>query len=347
VSIRKKRQAGATDREPLIKVSRDDLKPGRLAQLFQGGAKAVILTGDQRIAQLWEGLCGANPGNATRAREERLPWESSILDTAWNHRSGATELGDMLRFVPGALGHIARKMIIFQESDCQELQVIPDSFWNGNERISLSPDLLRTAWDLMSYIFRSAWLDGPEPLPYAVAIERLKYPSSAAELDKLCHLLADAGGQWTHIGQRVDAYKAMATGPFDTKIIRDLFALSSLIPGVHQLLHRVNKFLRYFSRRDVPRAMRMIGDPHVDGSKIFTALTSDRDVLVTEMYDGRAWLELPLSPNTLTIFPSQQSTPLGMIPTVHRILMKEQDHNSVSSSPNITLSLAIVDRNRA
>jgi hypothetical protein len=238
-------------------------------------------------------------------------------------------------------------MMIFQESDHQELQVIPESFWNGNERLSLSPDLLRTIWELMSYICRSAWLDGPEPLPYAVAIERLKYPNSTAEMDKLFHLLADSGGRWTHIGQRVDAYKAMATGPFDTKIIRDLFALSSLIPGVHQLLHRVNKFFRNFSRRDVPQAMRMIGDPHVDGNKILTALTSDRDVLVTEMYDGRDWLELPLSPNTLTIFPSKQSIPLGMTPTVHRILMKEQDHNSVSSSPNVTLSIAIVGRKRA
>jgi hypothetical protein len=330
--------------ETIVRVSRDDLQPGRLAQLFQGGAKAVILTGDERIAQVWEGLCGVKSGDAGRAREERLPWESSILNTARNHRSGIIELGDMLRFIPGALAHIARKTIIFQEPDQQELQAIPNNFWNGNEWISLPPDLLRIVWELMSYILRSAWPDGPEHPPYAVVIERLKYPRSTADLDQICHLLADSGGQWTRIGQRVDAYKAMAVGPFDIKVIRDLFAWLSLIPGVGRLLHRVNKFLRNFSRKNVPGETRLVGDPHVDGSKVFTALASDRDVLITEVYDGKDWLELPLSPDTLTIFPAKQSSPLGMTPTLHRILMKEPPQISALFRPNITLVFAVVDR---
>jgi len=78
VSIKKEWQAGPY-RETIVRVSRDALKPGRLARLFQGGAKAVILTGDQRIPQLWEGLFSVRPADVARVGDERFPWEDSIL----------------------------------------------------------------------------------------------------------------------------------------------------------------------------------------------------------------------------------------------------------------------------
>jgi hypothetical protein len=241
-------------------------------------------------------------------------------------------------------GHSARKTIIFQDPSQQVLQAVPETFWHDDRRMPLPQELLRTAWELTSSILSSVLPDGSEHPSYGVAIERLYYPGSAADLDKIYTLLADTGGKWTQIGQRVDAYKAMAVGLFDTKVIRDLFALSSLIPGVRPLLHRVNMFLKNFSWKDVSGEIRIVGSPHIDDERVFTALASDRDTLITEVYDGRQWLELPLSPDTLAIFPSKKGSRFGMTPTFHRILMKEQHHNSALSKPNTTFILAVVER---
>jgi hypothetical protein len=92
-------------RKTIVRVTSDELKPGRLAQLFQGGAKAVIMSGDQRIAQLWKGLCGVQSGDVATAGDERLPWESSLLNVARNHRADVLISGDMLRYVPGVYAH--------------------------------------------------------------------------------------------------------------------------------------------------------------------------------------------------------------------------------------------------
>ena len=342
----KKQARTRTDQGAIVRIQRDDLKPGRLATLFQSGVKAVILCEDERVSQLWNGLFGTKSDDTASAQHDKFPWQSSILTTAENHRAGEMRLGDMLRFIPGMYAHIARKTIVYQKSKQQSLQALPDGFWNGDKWIPLSPEVVQTAWELMSCILKSTWLDGPESPRYAVAIEQLKYPNSSADLDKMFNLLADSGGAWTRLGHKLDAYKAVATGPFDTKIVRDLFAWMSLIPGVHTLLHRGNDFLRTFSCKQILGNMRMIGDPHVDGSKILTALVSDRDVLITEIYDGKRWLELPLSPDALAIFPSKRvsTIPLGVPPTLHRVLMRQKRHDSELPRANVTLSLCVVER---
>jgi hypothetical protein len=330
--------------EAIVRVSRDDLKPGSLALLFKRGAKAVILTGDPRVYQLWNGLFGAKTCSSNGDAEAKHHWEYSLLNMARNHRSGDMNLGEMLRFVPGSFAHSARKTIVFQGTDRQRLRTIPENYLNNNGGTILPQKLLRTAWDLMSQVISSASLDGPDDPAYAVAIEQLQYPSSAADLDKVLQLLADSGGKWTRIGQRLDAYKAVAMGPFDTKGLRDLFAWLSLIPGFRSLLHRANGSLKRLSHKNVCADLRVVGDPHVDGDKVLTALASDRDVLITEVYDGKRWLELPLSPDALAILPCKKMTKHRVAPTVHRILIKERTRTSALSKANVTLGLALIER---
>jgi hypothetical protein len=334
-------------REAIVRVSRDDLKPGSLATLFKSGAKAVILTGDQRVYQLWNGLFGAKLCGSEKNGDIEPPWESSLLNTARNHRSGDMNLGEMLRFVPGSFAHSARKTIVFQAPDQQQhLQTIPKNYFNNNRGMTFPQNLLRTAWDLMSEIVSSTSLDGPGDPPYAVAIEQLKYPSSSVDLDKIFELLSDSGGKWTQIGHRLDAYKATAMGPFNTRVVRDLFAVLSLVPGFRSLLHQANGFLTGLDHKNVSEGMRIVGDPHVDSEKVLTALASDRDVLITEVYDGKRWVELPLSPDTLTILPCEKMTKYRVAPTVHRILIKDRTLTSTLSKSNATLGLAVVERGK-
>ena len=134
--------------EAIVRVSRDDLQPGSLALLFRGGVKAVILTGDRRVYELWNGLFGANV--CSSEGKDNLHWEHSLLNMARNHRSGEMNLGEMLRFVPGSFAHSARKTIVFKEPNRQHLRTIPENYLNNNGGVALPQRLLRTAWDLMA-----------------------------------------------------------------------------------------------------------------------------------------------------------------------------------------------------
>jgi hypothetical protein len=247
----------------------------------------------------------------------------------------------MLRFVPGGLAHIARKAIIFPNE--QEMLTIPNHFWIENKSYAFHGDILRKTWDLMSDILRSILPKSSVYPSYAVSIEQLKYLNNTSDLDPLYALLADSGGAWMRLGHKLDAYKATAVGPFDLKAIRDLYAWCCLVPGVGSLLPRLNSLLKKFSRKSVPETTRLIGIPHVDALKVVTALASDRNVIKTEIYDGRQWAELPLSHDSLAIFPSKQaSKQLGIAPTWHRVLQIEWNNEPVNFSHNVTLSLGVV-----
>jgi hypothetical protein len=106
----------------------------------------------------------------------------------------------------------------------------------------------------------------------------------------------------------------------------------------------LNRLGKSYESKHVPETFRIIGKSHLDDGKIFTALVSDRDTLKTEVYDGSRWLELPLTPHAMAIFPSPAlSKECGIAPTVHRILQNTAtcrgDHMQES---NRTLILAAV-----
>ncbi|MGI9542522.1 MAG: hypothetical protein ACR2MX_04635 [Cyclobacteriaceae bacterium] len=316
-----------------------------MGSLFQQGAKAVVLKGDPRIPWLWKSLIELQNGGHAIINGPIGPWETKIQDLALNHRQNDVYLGDMLRFTPGALAHIARKVLIFKDSNGQ-IKAIPDKFNNHEGNVVLKQKIYQTVWDISQDMLRSTLPENSDLKNYAVKIDMLHYPDSPEDLGRIFSLLADASGGWTRLGMKIDRIKAKATCFFDLKALRDLFALGSLIPGINILLRKINGFLFRFSKKKVPSDTLLVGEPHVDGPNILTALISNRDLLCTEVHGGKAgWVELPMSTDTLAIFPSEQLGKISTIsPTTHRILFKETDDPGEINKPNITLNLSVIHR---
>ena len=327
---------------PIVKLLATDLKPGRLEQLFLQGAKAVILENDPRVGQLCEWFLGKKGSASGKTQKEKMEWGDSIFDIGRNHQTNNLFSGDMLRFTPGAIGHIARKIIIFPSAKDQHLQTFPGFFWKGNQPIRLPNQIKELAWDLMSDILLSSIPNKFDKNGYGVAINLLKYPESHKDFEKILTLLADSSGRWTRIGQSLDASKALAAGIFNTKGVRDLFAIASLIPGIGVFLRKLNRSLVDKTNSRDSESYQIIGGPHTDGNNWLVGLASERDSIITEIHDGAQWVELPLTPNTLAIFPGQKiKGKLAVEPTVHRILIKKNKVRNFQT--NFTLSINIVD----
>lgn len=329
----------------IVQCAPQDLQPGKLGILFQQGAKAAVLHGDPRISWLWKNLIEPQNEGRLVINEPMGPWRANIQDLALNHRSGDVYLGDMLRFTPGALAHIARKILIYKDSENQ-IKAIPAQFNDHEGHFSLKQEIYQTVWDIMQDMLRSTLPENNDLNKYAVKIDMLHYPQTVEDLDKIFTLLADASGAWTRLGMKMDRTKAMAVNVFDRRVMRDLFALGSLIPGINILLRKINAVLFEFSEKKVPNHSLLVGDPHVDGPNILTALMSDREFLSTELKAGKAsWVELPLSTDSLAIFPSGEISSISeILPTVHRILFNKKNGLEGGEQPNITLLLAVILR---
>ena len=121
---------------PVVQCSPQDLQNGKLGGLFQQGTKAAVLKGDPRIPWLWKSLIELQNNGHSIVNGPIGPWATNIQDLALNHRPGDVYLGDMLRFTPGVLAHIARKVLIFKGSDDQ-IKAIPDKFNNHKGNVAL------------------------------------------------------------------------------------------------------------------------------------------------------------------------------------------------------------------
>jgi hypothetical protein len=246
----------------------------------------------------------------------------------------------MLRFIPGGIGHIARKIVLAPMED-GTIESLPSHFSN----VAVPPEVLRMVWELMTDVLHSAYPANSMLPPYDVTIEYLKYPSSFDEVEKIAALLSDSCGAWTRIGMKMDRWKMEAVGLFDEPYVRDCTAFASLIPGLCKVLHKFNQWMMPFSHKNVQGNSRLIGTPHCDGSKILTAMLSERETLTTEIYTGQQWLTLPLTSSHLSIIPSLKINPhLGILPTLHRILVQEHPPLKQPVKRNITLSLAVRPR---
>lgn len=319
-----------------------DLKPGALGKLFNRGLKAIILK-DPRISQIWEGFLGLQNSSSEESHCYRMPWQENLFNIALNHVPQNDDLGDMFRFTPGSIGHVARKMKIFPAAGQGLMQAIPNYFLQNGKRVCYPDHLLRIAWELMSEVFRSTLPINNFQQPYTVKIEILKYPRPN-ELELIFPLLSDSSGKWTRIGQKIDAYKGMANGALNRKILRDVFAFSLLIPRMNSLFCGLNTLLSKGHKEPLEKGRLTIGVEHVDGSKFLTGLASERDILTTQIHNGEGWVDLPLTSDSLAIFPSQKITKeFGFAPTLHRILMEKKAPNGGGTKRNITLSLSIVD----
>ena len=326
----------------IFNVTPSGLERGDLSRLFHKG-QAVILNGDERIFRLFRSVLdwlGLNHRDA----DDESPFEMNLLDLARNHQEGDMQAGDMLRFVPSSFGHLARKFVVCPSAVDQSLEAFPNAFYLGNRRVPVPNNLLKWSWNLMSEVFRSALPKHANTLPYAVEVDVLIYPTSGAEIYKLHTLLADSGGFWSQLGHRIDANKANAAGTFDMKVIRDLFAVTCLIPGIKHVAEMLNNRMFVSSEKSVPEDYQIIGDPHVDSSKYITGLVGCRDNLRTHILCAKRWIPLPVTAHTLTVFPAGKITSFEDIPTTrHRVLLRNPPNESTAKR-NITLSLSIVDR---
>lgn len=328
----------------LVVIFPQDLTPGVLGDLFNKGVKAVILK-DPRISEIWEGFLGPQNGDLGNfSHLNSMPWQENLFTIARNHVPNDIRRGDMLRFTPGIIGHIARKIVIRPASDGTSLQATPDYFFHDFRKISYANPLLRIVWELMSSVLMGVLPRNRDLSSYSIAIDLLKYPDQD-ELKSVFALLSDSSGKWTKIGQKVDTYKGLAKGVFNKKIIRDVFGLSLLVPGMNSLLRRLNATMSQSTHESVADGPLTIGAEHIDGSKMFTCLASDRDILKTQVYTQEGWVDLPLATDSLAIFPSQHSIKkFGFTPTLHRILLEKATPDYRETKQNVTLSLSIVDR---
>ena len=316
--------------------------PGRIGDYFRGGAKAVLLD-DPRATDIWHRLLSPRPPSVSSDGESLFSRSDSLIDIAQNHRAGDTNVGDMLRFIPGGFGHIARKIMLVPKED-GAIETLPRHFSN----VSIPQELLRIVWELMTDVLRSTFPADSKLPPYVVTIELLKYPSSFAEVEKIAALLSDTCGAWTRLGMQMDSWKGEAVGLFDIPYVRDCTAIVSLFPGLRDVLRRLNRWMIPFSHKGVQAGTRIIGSPHCDGSKILTALLSERETITTEIHTGQQWLSLPLTPDRLTIIPALKIDPhLGILPTWHRILVQENDTVEEPAKRNTTLMLAVCPRRLA
>ena len=154
-----------------------------------------------------------------------------------------------------------------------------------------------------------------------------------------------SAGFWSQLGHRIDANKKDAVGVFDKKGLRDVFAMASLIPGLKRLMMTLNERMSAARGNSLPKDHYVIGGAHVDSNKYLTALSGRRDNLETQILWAGNWISLPVTGDTLAIFPSAKISSLTKTSaTRHRVLLWEPKDNEDIAGQNITLSLSIVDR---
>ncbi len=323
----------------IVECPREEFVPGRLGERFRGGAKAVVLE-DARATDIWQRLLSPQALAAAADNGSSFPWDGTFPRMAQNHLAGNIDAGDMLRFTPGGIGYIARKIILSPTED-GSIDTQPIHF----SHTAIPQELLRLVWDLMTDILYSTFPAHGSLPPYRVTIEVLNYPYSFDEVEQIATLLSSSSGGFTKLGLRMDTWRAQAAGLFAIRYLRECLAAASLVPGLNALLNTLNKQMISFSNRQVPEGHRIVGDPHYDGTKIVTALLSERETLTTEIYTDKQWVELPLSTERLAIFPSQQLDPgLGIDPTFHRILVQQHPPVEPPVKRNITLCLTALPR---
>jgi hypothetical protein len=318
--------------------SYSDVEPGSLGELFRRGARAIVVEGDPRIHMLWKRLLEDKHFGG------QYPWEQPLMQLARNHHAGNTKAGDMARFIPWGIAHLARKIVFAPEEG--RMRVFPRTFWNGEVEVEVQQELLWAIWEIAAALFHGVLPKGDNKRSYAMSLELLRYPDCSSDLDDMLNLLNDSSGGWTGVGRRLDTYKNLATTTLDFPAVRlrDWFAFGSIIPGVRHVLHRFNRLLDHCGNNTIPAGHRIIGGAHIDGSKVLSLLLSDRSVIRTEIRDGKQWVPLPLSKESITILPAKDiSKYTSLQPTWHRVLM-DIERQGTAREMNLTVAVCIVDQ---
>ncbi len=324
--------------------SGNELHTNYLASIFQNQTKAIVLS-DSRIPQFFEQILGCID---SVQRERGMPFfvNNSFFSLAQNFQRNSV-LGDRIRFIPGSFAQMSRKMRIFPSAGNKEMQVDPPYFIEGNNRFYYPQDLLQGIWELMTEILNSIIPLKEIPFAYSVQVEIIKYPDSKLELDNLQEFLSLSAGCWTKLGMKLDSIKRQSRSILRTKGINDLLAFASLLSPIKPFIHRLNLQFDKENYKQIPEKGLVINRAHQDADKIVTCLASERDVIHTQIYDGNNWVELPLTSNTLAIFPSTAiPDSISLKPTVHRVIFVPSDEAKPGDTPklNATVTFAIVKK---
>ena len=248
-------------------------------------------------------------------------------------------------FNSSLFGHIARKFLVFQSAVDQTLTTFPNGFYLNNRRVSVPYSISESVWNLMSEVLISAMPRHANALAYATEVDVLVYPMSVLNLKELHILLSDSCGAWSRLGHRIDANKGNAAGMFDKKVIRELFAIASLIPGLREFLTNLNDRMWVAAGNSPPGDYYVIGAPHVDEGKYITGLIGCKHSLQTQIFWRKRWIPLPVTSETMTILPCLKISSLNNIPaTRHRVVLQGPLGSESANAKNITLSLSIVAR---
>jgi hypothetical protein len=330
-----------TNDEAILGITPEGLGRGDLLRSFEEGGAAVILNGDHRIQRLFQSVVDWLGFDDPDSRES---FGSNLVDLARNHVKENPNAGDMLRIQPGVFGHIARKFLVFRRAE--SLVAFPNAFHLNDRAIPVPPSILESAWNLMSETLVSALPREAKALDYAAEVDVLVYPISGLDVNKLHTLFSDSCGFWARLGHRIDANKGTAARMFDKKVIRDLFAIASLAPGLREFVTMLNERLSVAGKGSAATDSYIIGGPHIDEGKYITGLIGGRrHNLETEIFWGKRWIPLPVSSHTMAILPCLKISSLNSIPpTRHRVVLRSLFESEGPAAQNLTLSLSIVAR---
>ncbi len=329
----------------IANIKREELVPGKIFELFNKGAIAVVLKEDDRVPTLWKDLMGSENGGGPPDSGETLPWQGNLMDIAKNYHSRGgpgDDIGDVIFLIKDRLAYIARKFDVFKENGSKMLATDPGSFVNGDQPFSVPEDIRSTLWDVGEEVFKSALPAETELFPYAMSVERLKYSDTPADFDKLVQLINNSSDRWAQFGRKIDHNIIQAAGPFKYRFIKSLYALLCEIPGAKAVFPKLNHI---FQANNVMTAIddnaNMIGRPHTDG-RLITCLSSVRNSIKTEIFNGEKWLDLPLTGDSLAIFPGRGLGKYSISPTWHRILhLKKVDTEPGQSKSNVSCIFGI------
>src|SRR3546814_15735231 len=91
----------------------------------------------------------------------------------------------------------------------------------------------------------------------------------------------------------------MARGPFAAQGLADIFALLCLSPWLRPAVMKLNGLFHKADRKHaVAEGESIIGKPHYDG-RYFSALSGERDTILTQLFDGRRWHGVELNSGEL------------------------------------------------
>lgn len=317
-----------------------DLAAGEILRRFRAGAQVICLRNDPRIQQVCDAFLAA-------AGDDSTFWNQDVFSLAGNHLSGNTEFGDVLRFERQNFGHVARKFCFYPDSESGDLFVYPTFNGEIESLVSRKREIFDLTWNLALEIHRSASIDPIDPNDCAVKIELLRYPNSSDKLEHLLNLVSDSNSGWGRLGRAIDASVMDAAGPFRSKYLRHVYGSMSVIPVLGKLFQLLNSVFRQSAFSSVAQDRIIVGSPHTDGTRYLSMLTGKRDMMKTEIFSQGTWVEVPVGPTTLSIFPNRPyERSAGVSATVHRYTMIRGQSDSSQEMSNVTVLIGVISRAR-